>query len=149
MSACPPSAWGEKEGTVTNSDRVISRQRRFLPAPGEARPDWWALAEVARRLGHGAAFAWRRPADIFREHARLSGTANAGRRLFDISALADLSDTGYADAAADPRWPCPADAAPTLRLFGEGGFPAGRARLVPTAYPPARPLAPTPPGRWC
>src|SRR3546814_17562865 len=43
----PALAWGEKDGTVTNSERVISRQRAFRPAPGEARPDWWALAEVA------------------------------------------------------------------------------------------------------
>src|SRR4051812_31430898 len=47
----PAAAWGEKEGTVTNSERRISRQRRFLPAPGEAKPDWWIACEVAKRLG--------------------------------------------------------------------------------------------------
>jgi assimilatory nitrate reductase (NADH) alpha subunit apoprotein (EC 1.7.1.1) len=52
----PAAAWGEKEGTVTNSERVISRQRAFRTAPGEARPDWWMLAQVGRRLGHEAAF---------------------------------------------------------------------------------------------
>ena len=51
----PALGWGEKDGTVTNSERVISRQRRFRATPGEARPDWWMLAEVARRLGWGAA----------------------------------------------------------------------------------------------
>ena len=49
----PALAWGEKSGTVTNSERRISRQRSFLPAPGEARPDWWILSEVAKRLGFG------------------------------------------------------------------------------------------------
>ncbi|RZK83328.1 MAG: nitrate reductase, partial [Methylobacterium sp.] len=50
--ALPATGWGEKDGTVTNSERRISRQRAFLPAPGQARPDWWALAEVGKRLGH-------------------------------------------------------------------------------------------------
>ena len=47
----PASGWGEKDGTVTNSERRISRQRAFLPAPGEAKPDWWMIAQVARRMG--------------------------------------------------------------------------------------------------
>ncbi|TXM87504.1 molybdopterin-dependent oxidoreductase, partial [Methylobacterium sp. WL122] len=42
----PALAWGEKDGTVTNSERRITRQRRFLKAPGEARPDWAVLADV-------------------------------------------------------------------------------------------------------
>ena len=46
----PAAAWGEKDGTVTNSERRISRQRAFLPLPGEARSDWWIVSEVARRL---------------------------------------------------------------------------------------------------
>src|SRR5918994_1185912 len=52
----PAQAWGEKSGTVTNSERCISRQRAFLAAPGEAKPDWWIMGEVAKRLGFGAAF---------------------------------------------------------------------------------------------
>ncbi len=80
----PALAWAEKDGTVTNSERGISRQRPFLPPPGEARQDWWILSEVARRLGHGEAFAWRGVADIFREHAALSSFENDGTRDFDI-----------------------------------------------------------------
>ena len=53
----PAAAWGEKDGTVTNSERRISRQRPFLAAPGEARPDWWIIAEVGKRMGFGEAFA--------------------------------------------------------------------------------------------
>ncbi|RPI58507.1 MAG: nitrate reductase, partial [Lysobacterales bacterium] len=49
----PAAAWGEKSGTVTNSERRISRQRTFLSAPGEARPDWWIVTQVARRMGFG------------------------------------------------------------------------------------------------
>src|SRR5579864_6752743 len=93
----PALAWGEKDGTVTNSERRISRQRRFREPPGEARADWWMLAEVARRLGWGPAFAYRRPADIFREHAALSAFENGGvaRRMFDIGELRNIGDTEY------------------------------------------------------
>src|SRR5213075_3260821 len=65
----PAAAWGEKDGTVTNSERRISRQRAFLPLPGEAKPDWWIVSEVAKRMGYGDAFAYQCAADIFREHA--------------------------------------------------------------------------------
>jgi assimilatory nitrate reductase catalytic subunit len=128
----PAAAWGEKAGTVTNSERRISRQRAFMPLPGEARPDWWMLTEVARRLGHGDAFAYKTPADIFREHAALSGF-RTGQRLFDISGLADLTDAEY-EALNPVQWPVPAgQRAGTARLFAQGRFPTpdGRARLIP------------------
>ena len=110
---------------------MISRQRAFLPPPGAAKPDWWAVAQVAARLGYGPAFAWRSAADVFREHAALSGTGNDGARLFDIGALAGLSDAEYA-ALAPARWPRPAKTIARSRLYGDGRFstPTGRARLV-------------------
>ncbi len=137
----PAAAWGEKDGSVTNSERRISRQRAFLPLPGEARPDWWIVSEVARRLGHGMAFDYRGPADIFREHARLSGFENAGRRVFDIGALATLSDDEY-DRLSPLQWPVtPRAPVGTERLFANGRFatPSGRARFVVVApRPPMR-----------
>ena len=69
----PALAWGEKDGTVTNSERRISRQRALRAAPGEARADWGIICDVARRMGFGEAFAFDGPAAIFREHAALSG----------------------------------------------------------------------------
>jgi assimilatory nitrate reductase catalytic subunit len=140
----PAAAWGEKDGTVTNSERCISRQRAFRPAPGAARADWWMLAEVARRMGWETAFAYRNPAEIFREHAALSAFENerGKRRLFDIGALADVSDEGY-DNLSPIHWPLPRGSSGARRLFGDGqGFPTpdGRARFVPTPYrPPAVP----------
>src|SRR5262249_62395514 len=83
----PAAAWGEKSGTVTNSERCISRQRPFLPLPNEARSDWWIICEVARRMGFAAAFDYASPAEIFAEHAALSGFENGGTRDFDLSAL--------------------------------------------------------------
>src|ERR1700724_3815300 len=91
----PALAWGEKSGTVTNSERRITRQRAFMPAPGEARPDWWIVAEVARRMGFASAFAYRVAADVFREHAALSAFENGGRRDFDLGGLAGMSDPQF------------------------------------------------------
>ncbi|MES1942537.1 Nitrate reductase [Salinisphaera sp. PC39] len=100
----PAATWGEKDGTVTNSERTISRQRPFLPLPGEARPDWWIVTQVARRLGHAAAFPYEHPHEIFTEHAALSAHANDGRRLFDIGGLAGLTRADY-DALTPVQWP--------------------------------------------
>ncbi|GAB6046884.1 nitrate reductase [Methyloparacoccus murrellii] len=128
----PAQTWGEKDGTVTNSERRISRQRAFLPAPGEARPDWWMLTQVARRLGYADGFPYESAQAIFVEHARLSGYRNAGTRRFDISGLADLDPRGY-DALPPLQWPVNAEAPQgTARLYAEGrfGHGDGRARLV-------------------
>src|SRR5258706_16443542 len=89
----PAAAWGEKDGTVPNSERRISRQRAFLPVPGEAKPDWWIVSEVARRMGFGDAFRYASAADIFREHAALSAFENAGTRDFDIGGVAATAGT--------------------------------------------------------
>jgi assimilatory nitrate reductase catalytic subunit len=133
----PAAAWGEKDGTVTNSERRISRQRPFRAPPGEAWPDWRQVCEVARRLGHGSAFAYRGPADIFREHAALSAFENDGARAFDIGALATLTDAEY-DALAPAQWPLPRGGAGRKRFFAHGGFfhPDGRARFVAVEDPP-------------
>ncbi|WP_431854492.1 molybdopterin-dependent oxidoreductase [Azospirillum sp.] len=131
----PASAWGEKDGTVTNSERRISRQRALRPSPGAAMPDWWQVAQVGRRLGWGEAFAWRSSADIFREHAALSAFENHGTRAFDLGPLAGLTDAAY-DALEPVQWPVRAlngEIGGTARLFADGTFvtPDGRARLVP------------------
>ena len=134
----PAAAWGEKSGTVTNSERRISRQRSFLPLPGEAQPDWWIVTQVARRMGFGSAFDYDSPAAIFREHARLSAFENDGARDFDIGAVANLSDAEY-DALQPFQWPRPAGAVAPPRLFADGRFftPSRKAQLVPT--PPRAP----------
>lgn len=135
----PAEAWGEKSGTVTNSERRISRQRAFLTAPGEAKPDWWILGEVAKRLGFGAAFDFKTPADVFREHAALSAFENNGSRDFDIGALKAVSDDGF-DAMAPVQWPIRRDEQPQARFFGEGGFFSNdrKARFIAPEIPALR-----------
>lgn len=140
----PAAGWGEKDGTVTNSERRISRQRAFLAPPGEAKPDWWMITEVARRLGFADAFPYQGTADIFREHAALSAFENAGERAFDLGALANLCDADY--AGLEPlQWPRPAGQTTTQRPFGDWRFytPTGRARLLPVV--PRPPVTPTSP----
>ncbi|WP_077966837.1 nitrate reductase [Ensifer adhaerens] len=118
----PSLGWGEKSGTVTNSERRISRQRAFLDAPGEARADWWQLAEVGRRMGFADAFAYHSPIGIFREHAALSGFENAGSRDFDIGAYGDLTLEDY-EALTPFQWPQPEGQRPAdSRFFAEGNF---------------------------
>ncbi len=120
----PALGWGEKDGTVTNSDRTISRQRGFLAAPGEAKPDWWIVAEVAKAMGWADAFSYAHPAEVFREHARLSTYRNGGQRLFDIGHLAAITNAAY-ETLEPQRW------GGTPFAGGKFSTPDGRARLVP------------------
>jgi assimilatory nitrate reductase catalytic subunit len=128
----PALAWGEKDGTVTNSERRISRQRPLFAPPGEARADWRIIADVASAMGHADAFSWRGPANVFREHARLTAYENQGRTL-DLGPLVGLTAPDY-DALAPVQWPVTA-AGGVARLFTDGRFPTpdGRANMVPVA----------------
>jgi assimilatory nitrate reductase catalytic subunit len=140
----PAAAWGEKEGTVTNSERCISRQRIFLPPPGAAKPDWWIFAEVAKHMGFADGFTYASAHDVFVEHAKLSAEGNGGRRAFDIGALAALGPEAYA-TLKPARWPLPASMGDAVhprgtanRLFADGRFfhADARARFVATAPRP-------------
>ena len=132
----PSAAWGEKEGSVTNSERRISRQRAFLRPPGEALPDWRQITEVAKRMGFAEAFAYREPAEVFAEYARLTAEQNNGRRDLDLGALADMGREDY-DALAPFQWPRPAgQEARETRFFADGRFyhADGKARFIPTPF---------------
>jgi assimilatory nitrate reductase catalytic subunit len=134
----PALGWGEKDGTVTNSERRISRQRAFLPAPGEARADWDIIADVARRMGYDG-FDFTSPRDVFDEHARLSAYANTAGgvpRAFHLGGLTGLDADAY-DGMSPVQWPVTTPGSGEARLFSDGRFAYadGRARFVPT---PAR-----------
>jgi formate dehydrogenase major subunit len=121
----PASAWPEKEGTVTNTNRQVQLGRKALPLPGEARPDWWIVQELANRLGLG----WRYggPAEVFAEMKR---------------AMPSLDNITWArlEAEGAVTYPCPEPDHPGLGVVFGDGFPTadGRARLVPAGIvPPA------------
>lgn len=99
----PALGWGEKDGTVTNSERRISRQRAFLAPPKQAKADWWAVCEVAKKLGFNG-FDFSNACDIFNEHAALSAYQNASIeqrdqvehfRYFNLKGLMNLSVDEY------------------------------------------------------
>jgi assimilatory nitrate reductase catalytic subunit len=141
----PALGWSEKDGTVTNSERRISRQRALFSPAGEARPDWWIITQVARRMGFERAFPYESAAEIFREHAALSGfenNAEQGLRDFDISAFESISRDDY-DQLQPIQWPVnQAYPQGRARLFADGQFftPSGKAQFIAvTPRPPVNP----------
>ena len=134
----PALAWGEKSGTVTNSERRISRQRAFLPAPGEAKPDWWAICEVGKRLGYAEAFAFQGPHEIFREHAQLTAFENHGERPLNLAAMAALTESEY-DTLQPRQWPAVTATDNSERLFADGIFATANRRARMQALTPRTP----------
>jgi assimilatory nitrate reductase catalytic subunit len=125
----PATSWGEKDGTVTNSERRISRVRAALPRPFEARHDWEIACDFAKRLegklrpGAPSLFPFTSPEEIWNEHREVT----RGR---------DLDITGLTYAILDERgpqhWPFPQGATEgKARLYEDGVFPTenGRARF--------------------
>ena len=138
----PALAWGEKDGTVTNSDRTISRQRAFLHPPAEARADWRIVCDVARTMGFEG-FDYISPHEIFREHARLTAHANDGRRMLNLGAWDNITAAEYKNWEP-AAWPM-AETRESARgpMFADGRFqhPDGKARFI--ALTPRLPERPT------
>ncbi len=128
----PATTWGEKEGTVTNSERRISRVRAAVPAAGQARHDWHIATDFARRLAtrleRGALlFPYEQPEQVWNEHRE----STRGRDL-------DITGLSYAQLEARPQqWPQPeGQATGKVRLYEDGVFPTadGRARFAATPW---------------
>jgi len=133
----PATGWGEKYGTVTNSERCISRVMPAIAAPGEARHDWQIVVDFARALGkkldHAAAerlFPYGDAEAIFNEHR----ASTRGRDL-------DISGLSYALLERDgpQQWPYPEGATSgKVRLYEDAVFPTadGKARFVAIEHLP-------------
>ena len=141
----PAAAWSEKDGTVTNSERRISRQRAFMPTLGESKPDWWIVSQVGQRMGFAEAFAYQSAAEIFREHAALSAFENDGARDFDLGGLKAIGDDAF-NALKPVQWPVRSSSQQEdSRFFANGRFctPDGKARMIAPEPPqPHSPLSP-------
>lgn len=136
----PALGWGEKDGTVTNSERRISRQRAILPPPGEAKSDWWIITQVAKAMGYAASFDYQSAHDIFIEHTRLSAFENPldntdptlTKRDFNLSSLTTLTPNEY-DNLKPIQWPV-TSASPegTERMFEDGHYftPSRKAQMI-------------------
>lgn len=131
----PATTWGEKDGSVTNSERRISRVLPAVAAPGEARDDWRIAVEFGQRLGAALdrgdearrLLGWEHSSAVFAEHA----ASTRGRDL-DITGL----DHARLESQGPQQWPCPEGATEgTVRLYADFRFATadGRARfIVPT-----------------
>ncbi len=119
----PASAWPEKDGTVTNTNRQVQMGRAALQLPGEARQDWWITQEIAKRLGLD--WDYSHPGDIYAEMARLMPSLDniSWQRLQAQSAV---------------TYPCAAVDAPGEDIVFKNGFPTAskRAKLVPANLVP-------------
>ncbi|MBU6285623.1 MAG: formate dehydrogenase subunit alpha [Betaproteobacteria bacterium] len=114
----PASAWPEKHGTVTNTDRLVQLGRKAIQAPGEAREDWAILVDMGQRLGLN--WRYQHPREVFDE-MRQGMDSIAGmtwERLEQDSAI---------------TYPCPTEGHPGQAVIFTDKFPtaSGRARLVP------------------
>jgi assimilatory nitrate reductase catalytic subunit len=132
----PATTWGEKEGTVTNSERRITHINPAVPAPGETRPDWEIATDFARRLGQKLGkgdqairmFPYTHPEQIFNEHRETT----RGRDL-------DITGLSYCllDEQGPQQWPFPEGAATgKARLYEDGRFekPGGKAHFLDIHY---------------
>jgi assimilatory nitrate reductase catalytic subunit len=118
----PATSWGENAGMVTNSERMMSRRRAWLPQPGEARSDWEIICQVAQAMGI-LGFDYSGVSDIFREYAALTGFENYGSRDLDISEFANMRDAAY-EHFLPQRW--------GGDMFRDGAFftPNKKARMM-------------------
>ena len=139
----PAAGWGEKDGTMTNSERRVSRVRAAVRPPGEALPDWRIAVEFSKKLSlpgkRSDLLSYENPEDIFNEHRE----STRGRDL-------DITGLSYAllDRRGPQQWPFAEGASEgKRRLYEDGVFPtaSGRARFAPTPY---RPVAEEPDERY-
>ena len=121
----PASAWPEKDGTVTNTNRQVQMGRKALATPGDARQDWWIVQQIA--LGMGLNWAYEHPRDVFAEMGTVMPSLN------NIS-------WDRVDAESSVTYPCAASDQPGQEIVFGDGFPtaSGRGKLVPASIvPPA------------
>ena len=142
----PAQGWSEKSGTVTNSERRISRQRRVLPSPGEAKPDWWILKEVAQKMGFKEQFDYRHEGEIFKEYCEMTALGNETGKARDLCliGLTKLDEKGYGELTPQ-QWPV-LEYQPEIieqRMFTDGEFftESGKAQFIAVEHD--KPIADT------
>ncbi|MEI6895596.1 MAG: molybdopterin-dependent oxidoreductase [Colwellia sp.] len=126
----PATPWLEKNGTVTNSERRISRQRNAVSPAGQAKHDWQIICDVAKAMNFEG-FDFADVSDVFKEHAQLTQFENTGGRLLDLSGLTQLSATEY-NNLAPIQWPVNAkNPHGCERVYQDGKFttPSGKAQF--------------------
>ncbi len=115
----PAAAWGEVDGVFTNTERRPQRVRAAVPPQGEAKPDWWILSQIAKRLGF-AGFEWESAKDVFNELCQVSTTYHG----LDWDLVAE----------GKHHWPVPEKGHPGTPVLHIGEFPRGRGLFVTPSY---------------
>ena len=121
----PAAAFAEKDGTFTNTERRVRLVRRALDPPGEARPDWEIIAEIARRLG-AEGWDYADPAAIMDEIADVAP-------IYGGMSFERLEGEGL-------QWPCPDRDHPGTPILHVGKFSRGKGRFSPVHHQPAAEL---------
>lgn len=130
----PSSGWLEKDGTVTNSERTVSRQRGIVPPPGQAKHDWQIICDVATAMGF-AGFDFNGPHAVFSEWAALTGAANAKpdttQLQLNLAPIANMSKAEF-DRFTPVRWPMDANGQ-SIPVFKNAEFSTAnkRANFIP------------------
>ena len=119
----PAACWAEIDGTYTNTERRILRVRKLIDPPGEAKPDWWIICEIAKRMGK----------DI--------GEYSSAKDIWDEIRLLVPIYSGITYERIEEKgiqWPCPSEGHPGTGFLYDAEFktPSGKARLIPVDYEP-------------
>ena len=122
----PASAWAETDGVFTNTERRVQRVRAAVPPQGEAKPEWWIIAEIAKRMGTPG-FDWESPKEVFDELCSLSG-------IYKGVNWERAGEGTY-------QWPIPEEGHPGTPRLHEEDFPteSGRGKFMCVGYREARP----------
>ena len=135
----PAQGWSEKSGTVTNSERRISRQRRLLPTPGVGKPDWWIISQVAQKMGFHDAFDYLHEGQVFDEYVKMTALDNAQgqSRALNLIGLANLTAQAYNNLVPQ-QWPVTEYQSEVVhqRLFSDNRFftATGKAQFIAVAH---------------
>jgi formate dehydrogenase alpha subunit len=117
----PATSFAEKDGTFTNTERRVQRVRKVVEPPGDSRPDWWIICQVAQRLG-AKGFDYDHPSDIMEEIRRL--TPSYGGISYER-----IENGGL-------QWPCPVDDHPGTPILHTNTCVRGKGRFIPLKYVP-------------
>jgi formate dehydrogenase major subunit len=120
----PAAAWVEREGTHTGVDRRVVKIDKIVDPPGEARPDWWIITELAKVMGYDRHFDYASAGEIFEEIRRC------------VPQYAGISYERLERAPAGIHWPCPSEEHPgTPTMYTERfGTPDGKGHFVPAEF---------------
>lgn len=115
----PAACYAEKDGTFTNTERRVQRVRKAVEAPGECRPDWEIICEVAQRLG-AEGFQYENPEEIFEEIRQTTPTYRG-------ITYERIDKVGI-------QWPCPSEDHPGTKYLHRGEFTRGKGWMIPVEY---------------